>query len=348
MSGVDIAPLAALLIDRSPQGLLITAPDGTISAVSPSLFAMVPVIPNPIGRSPIEAIPIRPLADALMPDQVDEIELPFTSGARDLRIEVFSLGGGARVAMVHDNSRLRRAEEARGELIANLSHELRTPATAIAGYAETLLEDRESLDPMMIEALEAIQRNGRRLTSMFGDLLTLSRIDAAHDPLPLYPIALGPLVAEAVEKHKSQSALRRIDVKAHIPEDLVVIGNREALGHIIGNLVNNAIKYSHEDGVVTIRAAARDRWALVEVIDLGIGIDRAHHERIFDRFYRVDKGRARSVGGTGLGLAIVKKLVDALGAAIEVRSKPGSGSIFRLLLTLGEGPAAEPAEAEPA
>jgi two-component system phosphate regulon sensor histidine kinase PhoR len=182
---------------------------------------------------------------------------------------------------------------------------------------------------------------------MFGDLLTLSRIDAAHNPLPLYRMPLLPIVSEAVEKHKSLWRSKRIQVDVSVPEALWVVGNREALGHIVGNLVHNAIKYSFEDGVVTVRAAARDRWALVEVIDLGIGIDRAHHERIFDRFYRVDKGRARSVGGTGLGLAIVKKLVDALGAAIEVRSKPGAGSIFRLLLTLGlEEHQTEPVEVD--
>lgn len=341
-------PLAALLLDRSPLGILVTGPDGRITAANPALATMVPVVPNPIGRSPIEAIPIRALADALAPDRQDEDELAFTSGVRDLLISVFPAGPeGGRVAQVQDVSRIRRAEESRGELIANLSHELRTPATAIAGYAETLLEDRDSLDPMMVEALEAIQRNGRRLMDMFGDLLTLSRIDAAHNPLPLYRMALLPLVSEAVEKHKSLWRSKRIQVDVAVPEALEVVGNREALGHIIGNLVHNAIKYSFEDGVVTVRAAARDRWALVEVIDLGIGIDRAHHERIFDRFYRVDKGRARSVGGTGLGLAIVKKLVDAMGAAIEVRSKPGAGSIFRLLLTLGlEEHPTEPVEVD--
>jgi two-component system phosphate regulon sensor histidine kinase PhoR len=234
--------------------------------------------------------------------------------------------------MVQDISRLRRAERYLAEFVGNVSHELRTPATAIYGYAETLLEERASLDPLHAEMVEVIHRNARRLTALFDDLLTLSRLDARVGPLPLSTFRLASVVAEAFDKCSTLARDKRIHFESLVPPYLEVLANRDAMGHVVGNLVENAVKYSYEGGVVTVRAQPRDRYVLLEVIDLGIGIDPAHHQRIFERFYRVDKGRARSAGGTGLGLSIVKHLVEAMGAAIDLKSKPGSGSVFRVLL----------------
>jgi two-component system phosphate regulon sensor histidine kinase PhoR len=227
---------------------------------------------------------------------------------------------------------LRRAEQYRNEFVANVSHELRTPTTAIVGYAETLLDDRETLDPYVVDMVEVIHRNARRLNLLFEDLLTLSRLDARDGPLPMNSVGLLPIVMEAMDKMRPQAESKRIHFEVLVEEDMRVHGNRDALGHIISNLVSNAVKYSFDGGVVTIRAQYRDRWVLLEVIDVGMGIDPANLKRVFERFYRVDKGRSRAVGGTGLGLSIVQKLVEAMGAAIEVRSRPGDGSVFRVLL----------------
>ncbi len=336
------ARMATTLVERSPNGILVTGADGKIRMVNPALGQMVPLVPRPVGRSPMEAIPVERLVEALEASRTDEVEFAFTSGNRDLLVRVVPLDPeGGRLAILQDVTRLRRAERARMDFVAALSHELRTPATAIAGYAETLLEEAEQLDPVMISMIEAIHRNGKRLMEMFDDLLTLARLDARDGPLPLSDLALAPIVAEAADKVAQLATTRRVHIEVIVPSSIRVRANRDAMGHIVMNLLTNAVKFSYDDGVVTVRAHPRDRWVLLEVIDLGVGIDRAHHERIFERFYRVDKGRARSAGGTGLGLAIVKKLVDNMGAAIEVKSKPGSGSVFRVLLspshTMAEG-----------
>ena len=180
--------------------------------------------------------------------------------------------------------------------------------------------------------VEVIYRNARRLTDLFDDLLTLTRLDAQQGPLPTSDLELAPLIAEAIDKSAAMAAAKRIHFEVLVPTGMKVAANRDAMGHIVGNLVTNAVKYSHDDGVVTVRSQYRDRWVLLEVIDVGIGIDPVYQERIFERFFRVDKGRARKAGGTGLGLSIVKKLVDQMGCAIEVKSRKGDGSVFRVLL----------------
>ena len=251
----DASALAALLVDRSPNGVLVTGPEGAIAMVNPALVEMVPLVPDPLGRRPFEAVPLKVLADALDPSRDDELEFALLSGNRDLLVRVFGMGPhGGRVAILQDVTRLRQAERYRSEFVANVSHELRTPATAITGYAETLLEDRDSLDPYVVEMVEVIQRNAHRLTALFEDLLTLARLDALHGPLPMEPVALGPAVGEAIDKMQPVAADKQIHFEVLLPADIRVRGNREALGQILGNLVSNAVKYSYDSGVVTVRA----------------------------------------------------------------------------------------------
>ena len=333
--------LVEALVQRSPSGILVTDPEGKIRIVNESLAQMIPLVPDPIGRLPIQGMPIESLADALDPERDDELEFTHRSGNKDLFIRVVPLSSnapdaeelkGARLAIVEDITRLRKEEKYRREFVANVSHEMRTPATSIAGYAETLLEEREALDGWVVDMVEVIFRNAKRLTDIFEDLLVLARIEAAEGKLPLEPLPLLPRVNEAIDRMKSLADDKQVQFQSFVTSDLRVQANREALGHVIGNLVSNAVKYSYQGGVVTVRAQARDEGILLEVIDLGIGIEPRHHDRVFERFLRVDKGRARMAGGTGLGLAIVKRMVHAMGGAIDVRSRPEKGSVFRVLL----------------
>ncbi|MEC7948911.1 MAG: ATP-binding protein [Myxococcota bacterium] len=325
--------LASVLVARSPNGVLVTDGDGRVRVVNPALGQVIPLVPNAIGRHVADVIPVDALIEALDPARVDEVELALRIGNRDLLVRVVPLGDlRGRLAILQDVTTLRQAERYRSEFVGNVSHELRTPATAIAGYAETLLEDRDTLDPYVGDMVEVIHRNARRLTDLFDDLLTLTRLDAQQGPLPSTEMGLAPMIAEAIDKAQAMADAKRIHFEVLVPTGMKVRANRDAMGHIVGNLVTNAVKYSHDDGVVTVRAQYRDRWVLLEVIDVGIGIDPVHHARVFERFFRVDKGRARKAGGTGLGLSIVKKLVDQMGCAIEVKSRKGDGSVFRVLL----------------
>ena len=343
--------LADVLVEVSPNGVLVTDGEGRLLRVNPAAFRLLPMLGEPLGRLASEAVLLPAVASALLPGAPTDQELSISVGKRDLLVRTQGLsrgahpGPGGRLVLVEDVTRLRQAERYRSEFVANVSHELRTPATSIAGYAETLLEDREHLDPQVARMVEVIHRNARRLTALFDELLYLSRLDSREDPLPVNAVALPPVVVECMEKVAGLAAEKDVTLQSFGLEEVRVLANREALGHVLQNLVENAIKYSHQGGVVTVGARRRDRGWRIEVIDVGIGIDRIHHDQIFERFYRVDKGRSRSAGGTGLGLAIVRSLCDKMGATISLRSQLGSGSVFRVWLPEAElpsGPAGGP------
>ena len=324
--------IAEVLIERSPNGIMMTTADGRIAAVNPAVHQLLPIVPGAVGRLPIQAVPIERLAEALSPTVTEEVEFHFESGHRTLLVKVISLDGG-RLAILQDVTLFAQAESHRREFVANVSHELRTPATSIAGYAETLLEDTSAMDEFTVEMVEVIHRNAQRLIALFDDLLHLARIDAQEESMPLTHLNLANVIREAFDKGRPRADEKDITLQSFVDEGLHVRSNRDALGHIFGNLVENAIKYSNDGGMVSVRASMREGGrVLVEVIDVGFGIDPALHGRIFERFYRVDKGRSRAAGGTGLGLAIVKRLCHAVGASVDVKSKPGKGSIFRVLL----------------
>ena len=335
------AALAKLVLDLSPNGVLVTDASGRIRGCNPALGRMVPLVPDPVGRTPLDALPLPAVAEALDPRREGECELPLHIGTRDLLVRVVPFGvGGGRLCIFQDVSRLRQAERYRQEFVANVSHELRTPATAIAGFAETLLQDPALLAPEAVGMVETILRNGRRLTALFDDLLHLARLDAMDTPPPLTELQLLPIVEELLDKHGPQAAERKIQLDRSVSPGLWVLGHADALHHLIGNLVSNAIKYSDAGGLVLVRARPRHNGVIIEVVDNGVGIDPIHHERIFERFYRVDRGRARSAGGTGLGLAIVKHLAKAMKAKVEVRSRPERGSTFRVWIAGGDAPPA--------
>ncbi len=354
MSGALDAPsgpggpgLADVLIEVSPNGVLVTGSDGCLLRVNPASLRLLPMVGDPLGRPVDDAVLVPAVAQALDPGRDDRLEFAISVGNRELFVRVQALGPGevpggrGRLAIIEDITVLRRAERTRSEFVANVSHELRTPATSIAGYAETLLDDSDRLPGDVRHMVEVIHRNAQRLTALFDDLLYLSRVDAREGPLPVAAVALGPVVAETLDKVAGTAAGRDITLQTFGLAGVRVLANREALGHIVQNLVENAIKYSHDGGVVTVGARRRnDGWRL-EVIDVGIGIDPALHDRIFERFYRVDKGRSRAAGGTGLGLAIVKRLCDKMGAAVSVRSQLGSGTVFHVWMADPDNVAAE-------
>jgi two-component system phosphate regulon sensor histidine kinase PhoR len=207
---------------------------------------------------------------------------------------------------------------------------------AIMGYAETLLDERERLDPGLVRLVEAVHRNGTRLRDLFEDLLQLSRIEARRGELPLMAVPLRPILEGAVASAADRAAHRKQDFALECPADLRARVNAEALGSIVGNLAMNACNYTPEGGRIRVIAEPAPGEVLVHVEDNGIGIDPAHHQRIFERFYRVDEGRSRSAGGTGLGLAIVKHLARASGCTVSLSSAVGQGSRFTVHIPVPE------------
>lgn len=267
-----------------------------------------------------------------------ELEMSTTDADAIVRAQAHRFNDGDAVGVVvvlQDVSEVRRLERVRRDFVANVSHELKTPLTSIRGYVETLLDGAIDDDDHNVRFLEKIENNVLRLNHLVTDLLSLARIESEAGRLPLKPIDLHALLEEAMRRHESSATARDQKLVLDAPAGaLQVLGDREALTQIVDNLVDNALKYTPDTGVVTVRVARGDGEAVLEVVDDGVGIPKEDQARIFERFYRVDKARSRAVGGTGLGLSIVKHLVHALQGTIELDSEPGTGSTFRVRLSM--------------
>ncbi|HUP42279.1 MAG TPA: ATP-binding protein [Thermoanaerobaculia bacterium] len=248
------------------------------------------------------------------------------------------------VVVARDTTQATRLDEMRRDFVANVSHELKTPLAAIRAYAETLrdgaLEDRPAAQRFVGRILD----QSRRLQALLDDLLTLSRLESLEQPSRAEPVDLPAVLRRAVELVEESARARKVAVRLEEPAEPVppVVADREGLERLAINLLENAVKYNREGGRVTVRLSraagggpgGERAQAVLEVADTGIGIPEAALPRIFERFYRVDKGRGRAEGGTGLGLAIVKHVAQSAGGLVEVESELGAGTTFRVRLPL--------------
>jgi two-component system phosphate regulon sensor histidine kinase PhoR len=242
------------------------------------------------------------------------------------------------VAVFNDVTRLRRLEVLRRDFVANVSHELKTPVTAIRGFVETLLDGAIKEPAESERFLRIVARQAARLDALLEDLLLLSRLEQEHGAeLERSPTVLAEILGEAMEVCSKRAEGKRIALNLECPEGLTADVHAPLVEQALINLIDNAVKYSPEGRSVTVRAAAEPGGVRLSVEDHGYGIEERHLERLFERFYRVDKGRSRQEGGTGLGLAIVKHIAQAHGGNVTVRSRFGEGSVFSVFL-----PSAEP------
>ena len=235
------------------------------------------------------------------------------------------------VAVLHDVSELERLETIRQDFVANVSHELKTPITAIRGLVETMIEDEEMSAESHRSFLTKTMNQTLRLSNIVTDLLALSRLESAGMDLIREPLDLRDVVNASLQALLPVSEDKKIPIENQISDEPVeVLGDREALFQSVTNLLDNAIKYNSTNGKVWLRLYKDGKNAVIEVRDSGIGIEPLEQHRIFERFYRVDKARSRLVGGTGLGLSIVKHTVLAHGGQLSVESISGTGSTFQI------------------
>jgi two-component system, OmpR family, phosphate regulon sensor histidine kinase PhoR len=239
----------------------------------------------------------------------------------------------------HDLTRLRQLENTRREFVANVSHELRTPLSLIKGYCETLLDGAKDDPAVAARFLGTIERHADRLTFLIEDLLVISRLESGHVALSIQRVALAPLVQRSLDELAARVKAPTAILDNLVPPDLCVLADADRLQQVLYNLVDNAIKYGPPDVRVSITAAPpEDGMVEVRVADNGPGIAPEHLERIFERFYRVDRARSRDAGGTGLGLSIVKHIVQSLKGEVWVTSEPGKGATFHLTLPVAGAP----------
>jgi two-component system phosphate regulon sensor histidine kinase PhoR len=324
------------------EGVLVLDSDGRVALANPRVREVLSIWGPVAGRKLLEVVrhpgiddALRAAAEASAP-VVHEVEV----GDRDPRTLLIHAVGfpehGPRagtVAVFHDVTELRHLENVRRDFVANASHELQTPLTAIRGFAETLLAN--PLPPEQVRSqLEVILRNAERLGHLIRDMLELAQVESRRVPLQPTAVDLGKLtrtLLRDVEPRLEQRALEA-SVRDETDGGAVAWADRRAVEQVLTNLLDNAIKYTSPGGRIAVEITARLDGLRVSVADTGIGIPPESLGRIFERFYRVDKARSRSLGGTGLGLAIVKHLVQAMGGEIYVESEVGRGSIFRFTL----------------
>ncbi|MEA3386715.1 MAG: ATP-binding protein, partial [Thermodesulfobacteriota bacterium] len=236
--------------------------------------------------------------------------------------------------VLNDVTRLLKLEKIRREFVANVSHEIKTPITAIKGFVETLrdgaLENPEDAERF----LEIIGKHVDRLEAIIEDLLSLSRIEqeTGREEVVLDEGRLKDLIETAIQVCKAGAMAKKIEIELSCAEDMLAKIDPPLLEQAIVNLIDNAIKYSNDGGAVRVEALQRENEIIISVHDQGCGIEKKHLPRIFERFYRVDKARSRQMGGTGLGLAIVKHIAQTHGGRVAVESIPGKGSTFSIHL----------------
>jgi two-component system phosphate regulon sensor histidine kinase PhoR len=243
-----------------------------------------------------------------------------------LSLQIVPYGAGQLLTLVRDVTREARLEAMRKDFVANASHELRSPLTVISGYLETLTQDTE-FDPALAGPLQEMRRQAQRMTSIVQDLIELSRLESSDSDAARQPIDVAALMAQlrqdvlARPQHPAQ-------VQARADSSAMLLGEDIQIHSAFSNLVENAAKYTPEDGSVQIRWWTDEKGGHFSVTDTGIGIASEHIPRLTERFYRVDAGRSRATGGSGLGLAIVKHVLQRHGAQLSIESQEGRGSKF--------------------
>ncbi|HEY3267708.1 MAG TPA: ATP-binding protein [Armatimonadota bacterium] len=338
-ASTELAQLRAVLSTMA-DGVLVVDSDARVRLVNAAAAAILGVTEEQsLGRTVIECTVSGPLDDAVHKALGGEAQVAadldlLYPQSRRVRALVSAAGHGrdrAAVAVLHDLTETFRLDQVRRDFVANVSHELRTPVSGIQTLAENLLQgaldDREAALGFLTHILQSTQR----LVALVDDLLGLARAETAatveQAPVPIGRVAravmatMDPLISE-----------KGLDVGVDVPDDLAALSDPESVRQIIGNLVDNAVKYTPPGGKVDVRAMRDGDWAVVCVADTGIGIPQEEQSRIFERFYRVDRHRSREAGGTGLGLSIVKHLVERVGGAVSVASTPGKGSAFTVRL----------------
>ena len=336
-----------VLLDSMVEGLLLLDERGRIQLANRAFAALFGVTADIRGRTIIEALRLHELAALVSALDSHKRVLDFElrlPGPNERWIEINAAaifnGHGRRhgtVLVFHDLTRLKQLESARQEFVANVSHELRTPLSLIKGYVETLLDGARDNPEVATKFLQTIDRNAERLRLLIEDLLTISELESGRVRLTLQPVDLAPVVSKVLEDFKTRAGAKEVKLINQIP-DLPVRADTDRLEQVLGNLVDNAIKYGRPQGSVTVGGSAREGGQVeVFIQDDGPGIPPEALERVFERFYRVDKARSREQGGTGLGLAIVKHIVQSHGGRVWATSEVGHGATFYFTLPQDSG-----------
>ena len=333
-----------VLFNSMLEGLLLLDRNRRIYLANRAFKNLFGVTTELRGKTILEALRVHELNELVNRVETEgqvfdyELKLPELS-ERWLQVNAAAISNSAgeregTILVFHDLTRLKQLERTREEFVANVSHELRTPLSLIKGYVETLLEGAKDNPEVATKFLQTIERNARRLDLLIQDLLAISELESGRISLNLQPVPLRPLAEKVLADLKARTNAKSVKLVNDLPE-LTVTADANRLEQVLANLVDNAIKYGRADGTVIIGGQKADADKIeIYVQDNGPGIPPESLDRIFERFYRVDKARSREQGGTGLGLSIVKHIVQTHGGKVWAKSEPGKGATFFFTLPL--------------
>ncbi|MCX7724576.1 MAG: ATP-binding protein [Thermodesulfovibrio sp.] len=324
------------------DGIIILDPRGNIIFSNKSFMELIKIEDPPEGKHFMEVIRNFDLLNLLRSSMIGKEEVTeefvIKKGGEEIfisakAIPVIAQEGSVKflIVLLHDITKLKRLENIRRDFVANVSHELKTPVTAIKGYAETLLDGALNDKENSIKFLEIIKNQADRLNALVEDLLTLSRIEFGDIKIEKENIALEEVVNSVFNILKDKAQKKGILLQQEIPAETTIYADRQRMSQIFINLVDNAIKFT-EKGFVKVKYYKENSKKVISVEDTGIGIPKEHLHRIGERFYRVDRARSRQLGGTGLGLAIVKHLVLAHGWQLEIESEVNKGTKVKIVI----------------
>jgi two-component system phosphate regulon sensor histidine kinase PhoR len=325
-------------LNAMAEGVLILDTVGRVAFANVAVRELFGLGEEVTGRTLMEALRIHQLRAMLeraaAGERVvsDEIELPrLGSPARHFHVSCSRLdaddGSRAAVLVLHDITPLKQIEQTRADFVANVSHELRTPLSIIKGYAETL--SGEGADAGEVRRFSAvIEKHADRLTALVEDLLTISGLESGRLSIERQRIQLAMLVSRVLDELAPKARARSVTLSSTVPDGAAIFADAGRIHQVLINLIENAINYGREGGTVTVTASSDERETVLSVSDNGPGIPVEARERVFERFYRLDKARSRERGGTGLGLSIVKHIALAHGGRVWVTEAPGGGACF--------------------
>jgi two-component system phosphate regulon sensor histidine kinase PhoR len=326
--------LTATVFERLPDGLVVV--DSRLHVLEANArFSKMVGIPDPVGRALYDLLRHRNLYELFEATVRTGKNMEQTVRLADeivWQVTVVGLPPGAwaaAVGVLRDITRFERTEAMRRTFVADVSHELRTPIASIAAAAETLAEATPDADESA-HLLALIRRQSERMRELIDDLMDLAQIESGAVDIQPVNLPVAGLLNEIGGDFSAAASARRIRVAVEADPDLVIRGDRRRVSQAVRNLLDNAIKFSPEGSVVTLAGRGGVGVTEISVADQGPGVPRAEQDKIFQRFYQVDRSRSKTRPGTGLGLAIVKHLAHLHGAAVEVESEAGKGSIFRL------------------
>jgi len=326
------------LFDSMIEGVLVLDAAGCVQFANRAFAQMFATTGVLRGRALLETVRLHEIVEIVQRTRQEgrvidhELRLP-GEPERWLQINAAALTSVDRrqlgtILVFHDLTRIKQLERTRQEFVANVSHELRTPLSHIKGYVETLLDGAKDDPEVSSRFLQTIARNAGRLELLIEDLLTISELESGRVTLNLQTVRLRPLVQKVLDDFKARAEGKGVALTNAVPE-LSVRADSIRLEQVLSNLVDNAIKYGRTSGGVTVAACPGENGKMeVSVKDDGPGLPAEALERVFERFYRVDKARSREQGGTGLGLSIVKHIVQTHGGRVWARNEPDNGATF--------------------